>query len=209
MGIEFGGVSHGIIMHAYVAMTGRGKLMSLLDILLIGVGLSMDAAAVSMTNGMVYKNLNRLTYVSMPVFFGAFQMIMPIIGYYAGGLFAEIITRFSGIVIFVILGVIGGKMIKEGFDDLKKNQVCPAKLMNVKVLFLQAVATSIDAFAVGISFSAAGTEIWTPSALIGIITAVIVVAAIFIGRRFGNMLGCRAEILGGAILMVIGIKALI
>ena len=183
--------------------------MSLIDILLIGVGLAMDAAAVSMTNGMVYKNLNKATYASMPVFFGAFQFIMPVIGYYASGIFAELITRFSGIVIFIILGIIGGKMIKEGIEDIRNDQVCPVKLMTVKVLFFQAVATSIDAFAVGIGFSAARISVWMPAAVIGVITALIVIAAIFIGRRFGNMLGCRAEILGGIILLVIGIKALI
>ena len=91
--------------------------MGLTDILLIGAGLAMDAAAVSMTNGMVYKNLNKLTYISMPVFFGVFQMLMPVMGYYAGGLFAEIMTRYSGIVIFVILGIIGAKMIKEGVEQ--------------------------------------------------------------------------------------------
>lgn len=187
---------------------GEG-LMSLIDILLIGVGLSMDAAAVSMTNGMVYKNLNKAKYVLMPVFFGAFQFIMPVVGYYAGGLFADIITRYSGIVIFVILGIIGGKMIKEGIGDMKEKEVCPVKLMTVKVLFFQAIATSIDAFAVGISFSAAGINVWGPSAVIGVTTAAITVAAIFIGRKFGDMLGCRAEILGGIILVVIGIKALI
>ena len=163
--------------------------MGLTDILLIGAGLAMDAAAVSMTNGMVYKNLNKLTY-------------------YAGGLFAEIMTRYSGIVIFVILGIIGAKMIKEGVEDLRKHEVCPAKIMTLKILFFQAIATSIDAFAVGIGFSAVGIGIFRPSAIIGAVTVFIVVAAIFIGRRFGNMLGCRAEILGGMILAVIGIKAL-
>ena len=182
--------------------------MGLTDILLIGVGLAMDAAAVSMTNGMVYKNLNKLTYISMPVFFGVFQMLMPVMGYYAGGLFAEIMTRYSGIVIFVILGIIGAKMIKEGVEDLRKHEVCPAKIMTLKILFFQAIATSIDAFAVGIGFSAVGIGIFRPSAIIGAVTVFIVVAAIFIGRRFGNMLGCRAEILGGMILAVIGIKAL-
>ena len=182
--------------------------MSLTDILLIGAGLAMDAAAVSMTNGMVYKNLNKLTYISMPVFFGVFQMLMPVMGYYAGGLFAEIMTRYSGIVIFVILGIIGAKMIKEGVEDLRKHEVCPAKIMTLKILFFQAIATSIDAFAVGIGFSAVGIGIFRPSAIIGAVTVFIVVAAIFIGRRFGNMLGCRAEILGGMILAVIGIKAL-
>ncbi|MGN0703230.1 MAG: manganese efflux pump MntP family protein [Lentihominibacter sp.] len=183
--------------------------MTIADIILISVGLAMDAAAVSMTNGMVYRNLRKRTYAAMPVFFGAFQALMPVLGFYAGGLFASIITRFSGIVIFIILGIIGGKMIKEGIDDLKAHETCADKLMTLKVLLFQSVATSIDAFAVGIGFSAMGMEIWMPAAIIGIVTAIIVVAAILIGRKFGDMLGCRAEILGGVILVIIGIKALI
>lgn len=182
--------------------------MSFVDILLIGAGLAMDAAAVSMTNGMVYRNLNKLTYISMPLLFGAFQMLMPIIGYYAGGLFADIMMRYSGIVIFVILGIIGGKMIKDGIEDIKKNETCPVKMMTFKVLVFQAIATSIDAFAVGIAFSVLGIGILQPSLIIGAVTVLIVIAAIFIGRRFGDMLGCRAEILGGIILAVIGIKGL-
>ena len=80
----------------------------------------------------VYKNLSRFTYVMMPVFFGVFQMLMPILGYYAGGLFASVITRYSGIVIFVILGIIGLKMLKEGIDDLKAHEVCPVKEMCIR-----------------------------------------------------------------------------
>lgn len=188
---------------------GKANVMTTLDILLIGIGLAMDAAAVSMTNGMVYRNLKKRTYAAMPLFFGIFQALMPIIGFYAGSLFYSIITRFSGIVIFVILGVIGGKMIKEGIEDLKADRVCGERLMTFKVLVLQSIATSIDAFAVGIGFSAMGISIWMPAVIIGIITAIIVIGAILIGRKFGDMLGCRAEILGGAILIIIGIKALI
>ena len=183
--------------------------MTLFDIFFISVGLAMDAAAVSMTNGMVYRNLKKSVYMAMPIFFGLFQAIMPILGYYAGGIFAEIITKYSGIVIFIILGIIGGKMVKEGIDDLKSNDGCANKVMSLKVLIFQSVATSIDAFAVGIGFSAVKMSIWTPAAIIGIITAIIVIIAIIIGRKFGNMLGCRAEILGGIILFIIGLKALI
>lgn len=183
--------------------------MSFFEIFFIGVGLAMDAAAVSMTNGMVYRNLKRRTYVAMPVFFGLFQALMPVAGYYAGGLFAEIMTKYSGIVIFIILGIIGGNMIREGISDLRNHEDSGAqKVMSLKVLLFQSVATSIDAFAVGIGFSAMSISIWMPVTMIGVITAVIVVIAILIGRKFGDMLGSRAEILGGVILAIIGIKAL-
>jgi putative Mn2+ efflux pump MntP len=183
--------------------------MSLIDIFFLGVGLAMDAAAVSMTNGMVYRNLKKSAYIAMPVFFGVFQTVMPILGYYLGGIFASIITKYSGIVIFIILFLIGGNMIKEGIQDIRQGKTEPNKEMNIKVLFFQAIATSIDAFGVGIGFSAMRISIWMPVVLIGIITAIVVVAAILIGRKFGNMLGCKAEILGGVILIIIGVKALI
>ncbi len=184
-------------------------LMSFFDVLLIGIGLAMDAAAVSMTNGMVYRNLKKSTYIAMPVFFGAFQTLMPIAGYYTGGLFADIIVKYSGIVIFIILGIIGANMIKEGISDMRnKEETCEYKAMSLKVLLFQSIATSIDAFAVGIGFSVTEDGIWTPAALIGIVTAAIVCAAILIGRKFGDLLGCRAEILGGMILVFIGVKAL-
>ena len=183
--------------------------MSFFDVLFIGIGLAMDAAAVSMTNGMVYRNLKKSTYIAMPVFFGAFQALMPVAGYYAGGLFADIIMKYSGIVILVILGLIGANMIKEGISDMRdKDKKCEYKEMSLKVLLFQSVATSIDSFAVGIGFSVTGAGIWMPAALIGVVTAAVVCAAILIGRKFGDLLGCRAEILGGLILIFIGVKAL-
>lgn len=146
----------------------------------------------------------------MPVFFGAFQMLMPVAGYYAGGLFAGIIMKYSGIVILIILGLIGSNMIREGISDIKENsKTCEYKLMSLKVLIFQAIATSIDAFAVGIGFSVMEKGIWTLASLIGIVTAIVVCMAILIGRKFGDLLGCRAEILGGIILVFIGIKAIL
>lgn len=183
--------------------------MSLLDIVFIGVGLAMDAAAVSMTNGMVYRNLRKRTYFAMPIFFGVFQALMPVLGYYTGSIFADVMERFSGIVIFLILGIIGGNMVREGISDLRSEAESVYKVMSLKVLLFQSVATSIDAFAVGIGFSAMKVNIWMPVVMIGCITAAIVVLAILIGRKFGDMLGSRAEILGGIILIIIGLKALI
>ncbi len=112
--------------------------MTLMEIVLIGVGLAMDAVAVSMTNGMVYRNLGVKEYIAMPIFFGVFQAIMPLIGNFAGGLFSSFISKYAGIVILLILGVIGGKMIKEGFEhrsDPKK--VAVGKRLSIGVLILQ------------------------------------------------------------------------
>ncbi|WP_312353551.1 manganese efflux pump MntP [Aminipila sp.] len=184
--------------------------MTLTEILFIGIGLAMDAVAVSMTNGMVYRNLRIKEYVAMPVFFGTFQALMPLLGNYAGYLFARFISKYAGIVIFLILGIIGGKMIKEGFEHRKGPLVlCGNKKLGFGVLVCQAIATSIDAFAVGVGFNAIQADIIQAVAIIAIVTVVFTSAAILIGRKCGDILGCQAEILGGAILAVIGIKAII
>lgn len=184
--------------------------MTLIEIILIGVGLAMDAVAVSMTNGMVYRNLRAKEYIAMPIFFGVFQAIMPLIGNFAGGLFASFISKYAGIVILLILAVIGGKMIKEGFEhrsDPKK--VAVGKKLSLGVLIFQAIATSIDAFAVGVGFSAMQVNIIQAVTIIAIVTIILTTIAIVIGRKFGDILGSSAEILGGAILVIIGIKAII
>lgn len=185
--------------------------MSLLEVVLVGIGLSMDAVAVSMSNGMVYKCADRKKLLAMPLFFGIFQALMPLAGYFAGGLFADIITKYSGIVIFLILGFIGGKMIKDGFCHSDECE-CEKTSLTYKLLFAQAIATSIDAFAVGVGFAAGAmptADIFYSVFLIGIITFLLSMWAIFIGKRFGNMLGSKAEILGGVILVIIGIKSLL
>lgn len=177
---------------------------------MIGIGLAMDAAAVSMTNAMVCRGAGWTTHLCMPLFFGAFQAMMPVLGCYAGDVFAAFITRYAGLVICLILLVIGGRMAKEGCTHMREgNALICGGALPLGVLLMQAVATSIDAFAVGISFSAARIDIWLPSALIGFMTAAIVTAAILIGRRFGDILGSRAELLGGGILIAIGLKALL
>lgn len=183
--------------------------MSLIEIAILGVGLAMDAACVSMTNGMVYKNLKVKEYISMPLFFGVFQGVMPLIGYYAGNLFASVITQFGGIVIFAILGIIGGKMLYDGIRHNDQSGSPKKKSLTLGVLLLQAIATSIDAFAVGVGFCAVRVSILPAVTIIACITAVIVALAILIGRRFGDLFENKAEMLGGIILVLIGIKALL
>lgn len=181
--------------------------MGLVEVAVIGAGLAMDAVAVAMTNGMVYKRLSIRDYLFMPLFFGAFQGIMPLIGFYAGTLFAFIIAKYSGIVIFGILVVIGGNMIKESFAD--KGRETQVKHLTPVILIFQAVATSIDAFAVGVGFCAVRIDIMPAVFLIAGITAVMVAGAIVIGKKFGDIFENKAEFLGGLILIIIGIKALL
>ncbi len=185
-----------------------GNYVGIYEILLIGIGLSMDAVAVSMTNGMVYNNVGKAKIAAMPLFFGIFQAIMPLLGYFAGGLFSDFICRYSGIVILLILGFIGAKMVKDGFSH-KDDEHEISKSLTYKILFAQAVATSIDAFAVGVGFAAGGAEIVSSVLLIGLTTFILSGGAIFIGKRFGDILGSKAEVLGGVILICIGIKAIV
>ena len=193
--------------------------MGLFEIILIGIGLSMDAVAVSMTNGMVYKGSSKWKKYSMPIFFGVFQAIMPLIGYFAGGLFADVISQYACFLVFAILGFIGGKMIKDGIEHIKEEkEMCKileadeaegGKMLTYKMLFVQAIATSIDAFAVGIGFSAIQVNILPVVVIIGITTAICSLVAISIGKKCGDLLGCKSEILGGTILILLAIKALI
>lgn len=182
--------------------------MSLIEITVLGIGLAMDAVAVSMTNGMVYRNLKPINYISMALFFGIFQGFMPLLGYYFGNVFAVIISRYSGIVIFVILSVIGSKMIYDGIR-YKCGEDESGKKFTIVVLIFQALATSIDAFAVGIGFTAAKVSIIPATLIIACVTAVLVLFAIYLGKKFGDLLKNKAEIFGGLILVIIGIKTII
>ena len=180
--------------------------MSLTEIAVIGVGLAMDAAAVSMTNGMCYS-LTKKDRAAMILFFGIFQGIMPLLGFFAGSVFQSWITRYSGIVIFLILGLIGGNMVRESF--CRETDCAVSKKLTLSVLFFQAIATSIDAFAVGVGFCAVQVAILPAVSLISVITAVTVLFAIIIGRKFGDIFESRAELLGGVILIIIGVKGLL
>ena len=124
----------------------------------------------------------------MPIAFGLFQGIMPIFGFYLGALFSGFIEKYAGVISLVILGVIGINMIREGI--------------------LPAVATSIDAFAVGVSFAAQGVEIFMSALIIAVTTFLLSLIAVIIGEKAGERLGSKAEILGGIILIIIGVKAL-
>ena len=182
--------------------------MGLIEITLIGVGLAMDAVAVSISNAMVFKPLRKIDYIAMILAFGIFQGIMPLLGYYAGSVFARWITRYSGIVIFHILGAIGGNMIRESFQG-ESSKVYNGKSLTAGILFFQAVATSIDAFAVGVGFCAASVAILPAVCLIAVVTAVLVFGAILVGKKFGNLFENKAGFLGGLILVIIGIKGLL
>lgn len=179
--------------------------MSIYEIVLIGIALSMDAFAVCIADSMVYTNTAGYRKLSMPVAFGLFQGLMPVAGFYLGSLFSSFIDRWSGVISLIILGIIGINMIREGLSEEEEQQT---NELTVTALLVQAVATSIDAFAVGVSFAASGADIWLSAPIIAVTTFILSLAAVLIGVKAGEKLGHRAEILGGIILIVIGIKAL-
>lgn len=182
--------------------------MSYIEVLLIGIGLSMDAFAVCATNGIVYKNANKKWGLMMALCFGLFQAAMPTIGYFLGSAFAEYIRAFDHIIALVLLGFIGGKMI---FDAIKKDEDSERGLMlTIPVLLLQGVATSIDALAVGISFAALeNVNIVLSVTIIGITTFMLSLIAVVAGKKFGSLLNNKAQLIGGLILVGIGVKIFI
>ena len=178
--------------------------MGILEIVLIGVALSMDAAAVSMTNAMVHRS-KRLRLVEMAFWFGFFQGLMPLLGYYLGNIFHDVLTMFGDMLVAIIFTFLGVKMIMEACKE--GDEECPVKHLTHKLLLIQAVATSIDAFAIGVGFSTGNVEIFSAVAIIAVTTFIISLAAVEAGRAFGNMLGGKAEIFGGVLLIILGLKA--
>lgn len=181
--------------------------MSVLELIVLGIALAMDAFAVTISNTFVFKELTRKRSVLMPLFFGAFQGLMPLIGYFVGSLVSSVISQYAGIITFVILGFLGGKMI---WDTVHENddENAQEQTFTVSIVFFQAIATSIDALAVGVSFAALSVNIVEASSIIALTTALCCVVALIIGRRFGTMLGDRASMVGGIVLILIGLKSL-
>ena len=187
--------------------------MSFTDILLIGVGLSMDAFAVSMCQGVSMQKLNLRRTALIALFFGGFQALMPLLGFALGSTFASAVTIGPWIACGLLL-IIGCKMLIDGIRD-KDDQ--PSDVGTIGRLFVLAIATSIDAFAVGVSFSmqegivwfGGGTSIFLAILAIGLTTFVLSLIGVWIGNRFGLRYHRAATILGGVILILIGIKILL
>ena len=174
----------------------------------IAVGLAMDAFAVSIVSGSIYKELHIRHALRMAFFFGAFQAIMPLIGYMAGRTFADSIEMWDHWIAFGILSVIGGKMVYEAFK-MKQVDKDPKDPSNLVVLVVLSIATSIDALAVGITLSLVTSYIFRAVATIGVITFIISYIGYIIGKRMGHFFENKIEIIGGLILIGIGSKILI
>lgn len=184
--------------------------MDIWTIFLTGVGLAMDAFSVSVTDGIVLKKPTLLQSAKIALFFGVFQFIMPCIGYFLASSFSEYITAFDHWIAFVLLAFIGGKMLFEALTEKDGTEEIKNPLF-ASTLTILAIATSIDALAVGVTFATVPMpiSILAASALIGITTFAICLTGVFIGSKFGNLLGNKAEIVGGVVLIFIGIKVLL
>ena len=179
--------------------------MGALEILLISVGLAMDAFAVSVCKGLAMKKMEFKKAVIIGVWFGGFQTLMPTIGFFLGKTFESFITCIDHWIAFVLLGIIGGNMIKESFDKDEKVD----SSMDVKSMLLLAIATSIDALAVGVTFAFLQVQIVPAVSFIGVITFIFSAVGVKIGSLFGTKYKSKAELFGGIVLVLIGIKILL
>ena len=184
--------------------------MGIGELLLLAVGLSMDAFAVSVCKGLALRRATFKAEITCGVWFGGFQTLMPLIGYFLGTLFAAAIQAVDHWIAFGLLAIIGANMLKEA---LSKEEECCCENgadMSVKTMLVMAVATSIDALAVGISLAMVGNvNIFFAVSLIGICTCILSMLGVKIGNVFGSRFESKAEIAGGVILILLGVKILL
>ena len=186
--------------------------MGIGELFLLAVGLSMDAFAVSVCKGLAMKKATLKAEATCGLWFGGFQALMPTIGFFLGALFADAIEAFDHWVAFALLAIIGINMLKEALEKEDESGDDPEKDadLSVKTMFLMAVATSIDALAVGISLAMVGSvNIWLAAAFIGICTCLLSALGVKIGNVFGSRYEKKAELAGGVILILLGVKILL
>ena len=177
-----------------------------LEILLISIGLAMDAFAVSICKGLSLKTMSWKKAIIVGLYFGFFQALMPLIGYFLGATFESVVTKVDHWIAFILLGIIGINMIKEAFGNDEENQ---NDKVDFKTMIMLAIATSIDALAVGITFAFLKVNMAIATIMIGIVTFAICVIGVKIGNKFGDKYERKAEVVGGLILIFMGIKILL
>lgn len=180
--------------------------MSTYELFIIAVGLSMDALAVAICKGLSMAKMSWKKGIIVGLWFGGFQALMPLIGYLLGAQFESKITAFDHWIAFILLGLIGGNMIREGVsgDEEKTDDS-----VSIKSMLPLAIATSIDALAVGVSFAVLQVEIFSSCTVIAVTTLLCSLVGSFLGKGFGSLLKSKAEIFGGVILVLIGLKILL
>ena len=181
--------------------------MTFLELFLIGIGLSMDAFAVSICKGLSMQKIDKTYTLCIGLFFGGFQALMPLTGYFLGSRVSGYIEQFDHWIAFVLLALIGFNMIKESREEEEEEK--PYAGVNFKELLILAVATSIDALAVGVTFAFLEVSIVPAITIIGCTTFVISIAGVYVGNVFGARYKSRAELTGGIILILIGLKILL
>jgi len=180
--------------------------MSLIELFLIAVGLSMDAFAVAICKGLSMPKMSIKNAVIVGLYFGGFQGLMPLLGYLIGYRFQDAIVAYDHWIAFLLLGFIGGNMIKEALDT--EEESCDASVA-FKDMIVLAIATSIDALAVGVSFAFLKVDIIPAVSFIGIVTFLLSMVGVKVGNLFGCKYKSKAEFAGGLILILIGLKILI
>lgn len=185
--------------------------MGIVELFLIAVGLSMDAFAVSVCKGLGMKRINFKVAVVLALFFGGFQALMPVIGWALGSQFLWLISPIDHWIAFILLAIIGGKMLWVAFHDDEDNSddSSDANVIDLGEYLMLAIATSIDALAMGISFAALSVNIVAAASFIGVITFVLTVAGVAVGHFFGARYEKPATIVGGVVLILIGLKVLL
>ena len=184
--------------------------MTLFELFIIAVGLSMDAFAVAICKGLSVKSLKPKHMIIVGIYFGAFQGLMPLAGYFLGKQFESYITKFDHWIAFVLLALIGANMLKEAFSKECDCECENSADFSVKTMLTMAIATSIDALAIGISLSLAGNvNIWIAITFIGVTTCLLSAIGVKIGSIFGDKFEKKAQVLGGAVLIILGLKILL
>lgn len=179
----------------------------LIESILLGIALAMDAMAVTLSNTLCEPHMPAGKKYAMPVMFALFQVGMPVLGYWGGTLVAGYIERYAGVVSLAILGIVGGKMAWEALHELREPENHEHTELTYPTIFFEAIATSIDAFVVGVSFAASGKDIVLYGGMIGITTLACCLAVLWLGRRLGERFGAHAQVAGGIVLILIGLKA--
>ena len=180
--------------------------MEFVELLIIAVGVSMDAFAVSVCKGLSVSSVRPVHVVNTGLWFGGFQALMPLAGYFLGVSFADFVSSVDHWIAFILLGIIGGNMIKESFS---KDECDYSPDFSFKTMLSLAVATSIDALAIGVSFAFLRVNIWTSVLIIGLTTGAFSALGVCIGKFFGCRYKSKAEFTGGFILVAMGLKILL
>lgn len=180
---------------------GPMAFSAIVESFVLGVALAMDAMAVTLSNTLCEPDMPLSKKLGMPIAFAVFQAGMPVLGFFGGTLIASYIDAYAGIVSFVILAFVGGKMILDAVRELRTPEACAPSKLTWGMIGMEAIATAIDAFVVGVSFAAEGKDVVLYSGMIGATTLVCCLLVLAVGRKLGERFGSRAQLVGGAVLI--------